>query len=71
LKRLLLKPDAQAVLAQFARAKIHLKNSKTETPVGLLVFFHDEVKLSPGGVYHQAETTEIRWRSLFPKSSIK
>ena len=45
LEGLLLKPDSQAALAQFASAKIHLENPKTEPPARLMVRFHAEVNL--------------------------
>jgi hypothetical protein len=45
LKGLLLKPDSQAVLAQFACTKIQLEHPETEAPANLIVRFHDEVNL--------------------------
>jgi hypothetical protein len=42
---LLLKPDAQASLAQFASAEIQLENSKDEPSPGPIVRAHDEVNL--------------------------
>ena len=43
LEGLLLKPDLQAALAQFASTKINLEHPKTEPPGNLMVWFHDEV----------------------------
>jgi hypothetical protein len=40
LEGLLLKPDLQAALAQFASAKVNLEHSKTEPPGILMVWFH-------------------------------
>src|SRR5271155_4263827 len=48
LEGLFLQPDAQAMFAQFPSAKIHLENSKPESPVGLMVCLHGEVRLSRG-----------------------
>ena len=45
LEGLLLKPDSQAALAQFASTKIHLEHPKTEPPASLMVCFHEEVNL--------------------------
>ena len=45
LEGLLLKPDSQAALAQFASTKIQLEDPKTEPPANLMVRFHDEVNL--------------------------
>lgn len=43
---LFLKAHAEAMLAQFAGAEVHLENSETEPPTGLIGFFHGELKLS-------------------------
>jgi hypothetical protein len=40
LEGLLLKPDLQAALAQFASTKVNLEHSKTEPPGILMVWFH-------------------------------
>jgi hypothetical protein len=50
LKGLLLKPDSEAVLAQFASAKIHFEDPKTERPAKLMGFLHEEVKPESGRV---------------------
>jgi hypothetical protein len=41
LKGLLLKPDSEGTLAQFASPKIQLENSKTEWPAKLIVVLHE------------------------------
>jgi len=41
LEGLFLKPNSQAVLAQFASAKIQFENPKTEPPARLRVFWHE------------------------------
>jgi len=46
LKGLFLKPDSQAVLAQFARAKIQFEDPKTEPSANLMFFSHGEVNLN-------------------------
>src|SRR6266852_6454035 len=46
LKGLFLKPYSQAVLAQFARAKIQFEDPKTEPSANLMVFSHGEVNLN-------------------------
>src|SRR4029077_9307247 len=43
LERLFLKANSQAVLTQFARAKIQLENPKTEPRTAMRVFLHEEV----------------------------
>jgi hypothetical protein len=40
LEGLLLKPDLQAALTQFASTQVHLEHSKTEPPASLMVWFH-------------------------------
>ena len=45
LEGLLLKPDPQAALAQFAGTKIQLENPKREPPADLMVSFHEQVNL--------------------------
>jgi hypothetical protein len=57
LEWLFLKPNAQAVLVQFAGAKIHLENSKTELPVRLMVFLHGDVDLDREEVYYLPQIT--------------
>jgi hypothetical protein len=42
LKRLLLKPDLQAVLAQFSSKKIHFEDPKAKTPGALMIVWHGE-----------------------------
>lgn len=44
LEGLLLKPDSQAALAQFASPKIQLEHPKTEPPANLIAWFHDELR---------------------------
>ena len=44
LKGLLLKPDSQAALAQFASPKIQLEHPKTEPPANLIAWFHDDLR---------------------------
>jgi len=60
LEGLLLQPDAQAMFAQFSSAKIHLENSKPDSPVGLMVCLHREVRLGRGRVYTQREISGTR-----------
>ena len=68
LEGLLLKPDSQAALAQFASAKIHLENPKTEPPARLMVRFHAEVNLS---LKRTTRPTD-RWKGTAScKSSVK
>src|SRR5262245_1790868 len=45
LEGLLLEPDSDAALAQFASTNIHLENPETEPPVNLRVCFHAPVNL--------------------------
>jgi hypothetical protein len=45
LDRLLLKPDAQASLAQFTRHEVQLEDPEDEPSPGLIVRVHDEVNL--------------------------
>jgi hypothetical protein len=40
LEGLLLQPDLQAALAQFASTKVHFEHSETEPPAILMVWFH-------------------------------
>ena len=42
LEGLFLKPNSQAVLAQFASSKIQLENPKTEPPTRVRVLWHEE-----------------------------
>jgi hypothetical protein len=44
LEGLLLKPDSQAALAQFASPKIQLEHPKTEPPANLIACFHDDLR---------------------------
>src|SRR6266852_3673952 len=46
LEGLFLKANSQAVLAQFARAKIQFEDPKTEPSANLMVFSHGEVNLN-------------------------
>jgi hypothetical protein len=43
LKGLLLKPDSEAMLAQFAQLKIQLENSKMEWPAKLIAVLHEDI----------------------------
>jgi hypothetical protein len=45
LQGLFLEANSQAVLAQFASAKIHFENPKAEPPAKLMVFPHQELSL--------------------------
>jgi hypothetical protein len=47
-KGLFLKANTQAVLAQFARSKVHFEDSKTEPSANLMVFSHGEANLDLG-----------------------
>jgi hypothetical protein len=46
LKRLFLKANAQAVLAQFARTKIQFEDPESEPPANPMVFPHSELNLN-------------------------
>ena len=58
LKRLFLKANSQAVLAQFAGAKVQLENPKAEPRAEVKVFLHKEVNAQRKGVYHPGR---VRW----------
>jgi hypothetical protein len=45
LEGLLLKPNSEAALAQFASTTIQLEHPKTKPPASLMVSFHEEVNL--------------------------
>jgi hypothetical protein len=49
---LFLKPYSQAVLAQFAGAKIQFENPKTQPPANVMVLSHGQVNLNRKRVYH-------------------
>jgi hypothetical protein len=49
LKRLLLKPHAQPMFAQFARAQIELEYSEAEPSARLVTFFHHKVSTRASG----------------------
>jgi len=71
LEGLFLQPDAQAMFAQFSSAKIHLKNSETESAVGLMVFLHGEVDLSRGRVYTRRQISGRLQGRVDPKLCIQ
>jgi hypothetical protein len=55
----------EAVLAQFAGAKIQLEYPETEPPVEVKVFLHEVVNARRERVYHLTEFQEIERRDIF------
>src|SRR4029078_2930563 len=62
LEGLLLKPDLQAALAQFASTKVHLQHSKTEPPAILMVWFHVTCPGAAGPLLLDKRAREARVR---------
>ena len=60
LEGLLLKPDLQAALAQFASTKVNLEHSKTEPPGIPIVWFHVTCPALPDHCLLEKHTREAR-----------
>jgi hypothetical protein len=66
LDRLLLKPNAQAALAQFTRDEVQLEDPEGEPSPGLIVRAHDEVNLRRS-VPHVSPVVGQGTRSIKPR----